>query len=182
VKTVNTILILAAAFVIAFLEAAIGTRSLLGAQIDLLPALVVYASLTAGLTTLALLAVCGGVWFDALSANPLGISILPLFVIGFFIQRQREFILRDQVFAQFTLGLIASGAAPLLTLLLLFSGGHAVIAGWGTLWQWFVMTLGGGALTPVVFRLFRLIGRSFFYQPLTQTSFRHDRQIQRGRR
>ena len=50
----------------------------LGAQIDLLPALMVYAALNAGLPTVALLAVFGGLWFDTLSANPLGISILPL--------------------------------------------------------------------------------------------------------
>lgn len=181
VTTINTILILVAAFLVVFLQAAVGTRGLLGAQIDLLPALVVYASLTGGLTTVALLAVCGGVWFDALSANPLGISILPLFVIGFLIHRQREFILRDQLFAQFILGLIASAAAPLAGLLLLFSGSHAPLAGWGTLWQWLILAIGGGVLTPVIFRLFLLVGRAFFYQPLTQTSFRHDRQIRRGR-
>ncbi|MEY4088852.1 MAG: hypothetical protein RJB55_1123 [Verrucomicrobiota bacterium] len=178
---INTILILLAAFVAVFLQAACGTRGSLGAQIDLLPALVVYASLTGGLTTVALLAVGGGLAFDALSANPLGISMLPLFGIGFLIHRQREFILRDQLFAQFILGLAASAAAPLLTLLLLFTGGHAPFVGWGTLWQWLVMSLGGGLVTPVMFRLFAFIRGAFFYRPLTETSFRPDRQIRRGR-
>ena len=180
-KAINTILILLAAFVAVFLQTVIGTRGWLGAQTDLLPALIVYASLTGGLTTVALLAVCGGLWFDALSANPLGITMLPLFLIGLAINRQREFILRDQIFAQFILGLAASAAAPLLTLLLLFSGGHAPIIGWGTLWQWLVMSLGGGLLTPLCFRFFIFVGRAFFYRPLTQTSFRSDRQIRRGR-
>ena len=180
-KAINTILILLAAFVAVFLQTVIGTRGWLGAQIDLLPALVVYAALTGGLTTVALLSVCGGLWFDALSANPLGITMLPLFLIGLAINRQREFILRDQLFAQFILGLAASAAAPLLTLLLLFTGGRAPIVGWGTFWQWLVMSFGGGLLTPVGFHLFIFVGRAFFYRPLTQSSFRSDRQIRRGR-
>ena len=180
-KPFNTILILLAAFVAVFLQAAVGTRGWLGAQIDLLPALIVYASLTGGLMTVALAAVCGGFWFDALSANPLGITMLPLFLIGFVIHRQRELVLRDQLFAQFILGLAASAAAPLLVLLLLFSGGRTPLVGWGTIWQWFMMSLGGGLLTPLCFRFFNLIGRKFFYQPLTQSSFRSDRQIRRGR-
>ena len=180
-KPANTILILLAAFVAVFLQAAVGTRGLLGAQIDLLPALVVYASLTGGLVSVALVSVCGGIGFDALSANPLGVTMLPLFLIGFAIQRQREFILRDQFFAQFVLGLAASAAAPLLVLLLLFSGGRAPLVGWGTIWQWLVMSLGGGLLTPLCFRFFTFVQRSFFYQTQTQSSFRSDRQIRRGR-
>ena len=50
--------------------------------------------------------------FDSLSANPLGVSVLPLFLVGFLIYRQRELILRDQPFAQFVLGLGASAAVP----------------------------------------------------------------------
>ena len=180
-KPINTILILFAAFVAVFIQAAIGTRGWLGAQIDLLPALIVYASLTAGLMTVALVAVCGGIWFDALSANPLGITMLPLFLIGFVIHRQRELILRDQKFAQFILGFAASAVAPLLVLLLLLSGGRTPLVGWGTIWQWLMMTLGGGLLTPLCFRFFSFIGRKFFYQPLTQSSFHSDRQIRRGR-
>ena len=104
----NSILVLLVAFVAVFLEASVnGLRNLLGAQIDLLPALMVYASLSAGLTTVMALSVLGGLWFDTLSANPLGISILPLFLVGYAIHLRRELILRDQLFAQFVLGLIA---------------------------------------------------------------------------
>jgi len=109
-ETLNTILILLAAFVAVFLQAAVGTRGWLGAQIDLLPALIVYASLTSRLATVALLAVCGGLWFDSLSANPLGISILPLFVVGWTIHEKRELILRHQVYANSS---SASRPAPL---------------------------------------------------------------------
>ena len=42
----------------------------------------------------------GGLWFDSLSANPLGVSVLPLFLVGLAIHLNRELILRDQAFAQ----------------------------------------------------------------------------------
>jgi hypothetical protein len=42
----------------------------------------IYASLSSGFATVALIAVLGGLWFDSLSANPLGVSVLPLLVIG----------------------------------------------------------------------------------------------------
>ncbi|MDR3377236.1 MAG: hypothetical protein P4M10_01010, partial [Verrucomicrobiae bacterium] len=72
-------MILGFAFVAVFCEAALpAPRHWLGAAIDLLPALMVYTALNASLATVCLLAVLGGVWFDSLSANPLGVSILPL--------------------------------------------------------------------------------------------------------
>ena len=56
-----------------------------GTQINLLPALIVVAAFYGGGRAVALLSICGGLWFDSLSANPLGVSILPLFVVGQFI-------------------------------------------------------------------------------------------------
>jgi len=76
----NSFLILLTAFVVVFVQSAF--TGLFGVQIDLLPALMVYATLTAGMPTIAALALCGGLWFDSLSANPLGISVLPLAAIG----------------------------------------------------------------------------------------------------
>jgi rod shape-determining protein MreD len=181
-KVLNTILILLTAYLVVFLEAALGVRHWLGAQVDLLPALMVYAALTSGLGAVSLLAVVGGLWFDSLSANPLGISVLPLFTAGFLVHFKRELILRRQVFAQFILGLTASALVPLGNLLLLFSAGQSPLFGWGTLWQWVVMTLGGGLLTPVCFRFFGAVHHALFYRPLTPMPFRHDREIQRGRR
>ncbi|PYK99130.1 MAG: hypothetical protein DME19_09810 [Verrucomicrobia bacterium] len=94
----NTFAVLLIAFLAVFLESYCrGLRNLFGTQIDLLPALIVYASLSAGLSTVGLLALLGGLWFDSLSANPLGISVLPLFVVGFIIHYCRELILREQL-------------------------------------------------------------------------------------
>ena len=178
----QTILILSGAFLAVFGEAMFALpRHLFGAQIDLLPALMVYAALNAGLPTLALLAVLGGLWFDTFSANPLGITILSLFAIGFLIYQRRDLILRDAPFAQFVLGAAASAAAPALTLLMLLSGSKEPLIGWGTIWQWLVMTAGGGLAAPVIFSLMHCCNRALGYQERTETSFRADREIQRGR-
>ena len=178
----NTILVLGTAFLAVFWEAAFGgVRHLLGAQIDLLPPLMVYASLCTGITTVTLLALAGGLWFDSLSANPLGVTVLPLFAIGLAIHLKRELILRDQTFAQLVLGLGASAAAPVLTLLLLLTMGRAPLLGWGTLWQLAVLTVGGATATPICFELFGWLQRTLVHRGATETSFRPDREIRRGR-
>jgi len=179
----NTILILAAAFLAVFGEAAFQLpRHLFGAQVDLLPALMIYAALNTNIVTVSLLAAFGGLGFDALSANPLGVSILPLLAVGFPICLRRDLILRDLPFAQIILGAAASGAVPLLGVLLLLTGGQEPLLGWGSLWQWLVMIAGGAAATPVIFALFDWCHHSLGYQPQTETSFRPDREIRRGRK
>ena len=178
----DTILVLFAAFLVVFWEAAFqGVRHLIGAQIDLLPPLMVYASLCAGLNTAMLLALCGGLWFDSLSANPLGISVLPLLAIGVAIYASRELILRSQTFAQLVIGLAASIAVPLITLLLLLSTGHRPLLGWGTLWQVLVMGFGGALATPVFFELFGWLHRKLGRVEVSEVSFRPDREIRRGK-
>jgi rod shape-determining protein MreD len=178
----QTLLILVAAFLAVFAQATIeGPRHWLGAQVDLLPALMVYAALQTNLATMALLAAFGGLCFDALSANPAGVTMLPLFVVGAAFHVRRELILRDQPFAQFVLGLAAGAAVPVLTVLLLLTGGFTPLVGWGSLWQLVVMSLGCGALTPLVFRAFDFCHGALSYRPTTQSSFRPDRDIRRGR-
>jgi len=182
-NVLNSTLILLVAFLAVFLEASVGgLRHWLGAQIDLLPALMVYASLSAGLTTVTVVSVLAGLAFDTLSANPLGISIMPLFLVGCAIHLRRGLILREQVFAQFVLGLLASALAPVLGLLLLSLTRPAPALGWITVWQLLVMTLGGGLLTPVCFKVFDTLNYALTYRPVVETSFRLDRQIKRGRK
>jgi len=182
-NVLQTILIFAAAFLAVFGEATFPVlRHWLGAQVDLLPALMVYAALNANITTVSLLAVFGGLWFDALSANPPGISILPLFAAGFGIYLRRDLILRGLPFAQIVLGAITSAAVPVLTVLILLSGGNEPLLGWGSLWQWIVMTAGGAIATPIIFALFEWCSHALGYKPRTETSFRPDREIRRGRK
>jgi rod shape-determining protein MreD len=176
------ILIFLAAFLAVFWEAAFpGLRSLLGAQVSLLPALMVYAALSAGLTVMALLALVSGLLFDSLSANPLGASILPLFIVGLLIYVRRDLLLREQAFAQFVLGLLASAATPVGILLVLLTLGESPLLGWGSLWQWLVMSIGGAVATPILFILFGWFNRVLGYRPVVETSFRPDREIRRGR-
>jgi len=178
----NTIFILVVAFLAVFAEAWFDViRNLIGAQIDLLPALIVYTSLTNSIFSTATLAVCGGLWFDSISCNPLGVSILPLFLVGLAISQSRELLLRENAFAQCVLGGVASAICPLLTMFLILNIGHNPLLGWESLWQLFIMTLGGGLLTPICFLLFDRIHWNLNYQPIVETSFRADRQIKRGR-
>jgi len=178
----HTVLLLGVTFLVVFLETTWnGPRSLLGAQVDLLPSLVIYTSLSSGPVALALVALLGGLWFDAMSANPLGLSILPLFAVGFWLQYYRGLILRDQLFAQWVLGFGASAAAPVLTLLLLLNTEKQPLLGWFSLWQWLVMAILGGLFTPVWFLVLDWLMRALSYREVESSSFRPDREIKRGR-
>lgn len=179
----NTLLILATAYLVVFFEASFTPlHRWVGAQVDLLPSLVVYVSLTRGLPTLAALSVCAGLWFDSLSANPLGVTVLPLFAVGWAIQRYKGLLLRDQLFVQRLLGLAASAAVPLLTVLLLLNTERQPLLGWFSLWQWLFVSGIGALVTPLWFTVFDWLNKTLFYRPLDQTSFRLDREIKRGRR
>jgi rod shape-determining protein MreD len=176
------ILILLAVLLVVFLQGAFnGVRHLLGAQVDLLPALMVYTALTSGPAMMMTLAVLGGLMFDTLSVNPLGVSVLPLLLFGFLLQLRRDLLLREQLYAQFALGLIASALAPVMTVLILLTLGQSPLLGWGSLWQWIVMSVGGGIATPVFFFLFDRLNHALGYQPIVESSFRTDREIRRGR-
>src|SRR5262245_33699323 len=106
-----TFLLLFVAFLVVFLQTTVhGLRVVTGAQVDLLPSIMVYAGLNCGLGPITALAVCGGLLQDSLSANPLGVSILPLFACGAFIHYHRGLILKDAPFARFILGMSASAA------------------------------------------------------------------------
>lgn len=182
VNWLNTLVLLCAALVAVFLEASCeGLRRLFGAQIDVLPALMVYASLTCDIVSVALLAVLGGLWLDTLSGNPAGVSILPLFAVAFLVFPRRGLILREQLYARFILGLLASALVPVLTLVMLLSMRQNPILGWGTIWVLIVMSVGGGVLSPVCFWAFDGLSRALNYLPATETSFRPDREIRRGR-
>ncbi len=181
-NALNICLVLGATFLAVFFQSTlIGFRSFFGAQPDLLPALVVYGALTSGLSLATLVAVCGGLWFDALSRNPLGISILPLFVTALVIERYRGLILRDQTYAQFITGFCASAAVPVLTLILLLNTSRTPLVGWSSLWQWVVVSVIGGLATPACFYLFGWAASKLSYESLPDPSAQSNREIKRGR-
>src|SRR5690606_23817983 len=123
---------------------------------------------------IATLATFSGLLFDSLSANPLGVTILPLFAVGLAIHLRRDLLLREQIFAQLVLGFCASALTPALCVLLLLTLSQTPLLGWGSLWQWAVMTIGGACATPILFVLFGWSHRVFGYRPVTETSFRPD--------
>ena len=177
----NSIAVIVVTFLAVFVEVACDLPSRwLGVRIDLLPALVVYAGLHGGLVTLSLVTVLGGLWFDSFSANPLGISVLPLAAVGFLIEKKRDLIVHDEIWVQFLLGLAASLVVPLLTLVLLVNLGREPLVNWDFLRKWITMGLGGGIMTPVLFRVFYCWERTFAYPSVSESSFRPDRQIKRG--
>jgi len=181
-NALNPIIILLAAFLAVYFQSSFDLfRNIFGAQLSLLPALMVYTSLTLGILSVALLSIVGGLLLDSLSANPLGVSVVPLFLIGFAIHRFHGLLLREQIHAQFAFGVGASLLTPLLTLLILFSGGGNPLFGWGTVWQLLVMSVAGGLLTPVCFWILDRVSGALNYQPIAQTTFRADRQIKRDR-
>jgi cell shape-determining protein MreD len=178
----STITVFLTAFLAVFWEAAFnGVRHWVGAQIDLLPPLMVYVALSGSIGMVASFAVLGGLWFDSLSANPLGVTILPLFLIGLAIYLNRDLILREQTFAQFVVGLGASSTVPVLVMLLLLTREHEILFGWGTIWQLIVMSLGGAVATPIFFEFFNFINRVLGPRTHSELSFRPDREIRRGR-
>ena len=181
-KTAMMSLILLTAFLGVFLQAAWDLpRHLIGAPINFLPPLLVFAAFRSDVVTISLLAGLGGMWSDALSANPLGASVLPLFWVGLALHHWRELILQELVYARFVVGLFASAAVPLLTLLIIMTMGTPTLASWGLLGQWLVVAVFGGLLTPLCFWFLDAAHERLFPPPAPQPSFRSDREIKRGR-
>jgi cell shape-determining protein MreD len=176
------LLICCSAFLAIFLEAkVVFVRNFIGVQPDLLPALMVFASLTLDLFPLTLFALIAGLCFDSLSMNPLGVSVLPLLALGVVHFHSRSLLLRENQFAQMVLGASASLTCPLLSLLTMYGLGKSPILGWATGWQLVVLTAFGAMATPILFRVFDFIGNLLNYQPVAESTFRPDRQIKRGR-
>ena len=174
--------VLALALTFVFLQAAIGwPRRLLGAQVDLLPALMTYTALRLGSGSVITLAFVGGLCLDALSLNPLGVSPLPLAAVGLVLLGRREELLRDELFAQSVLGGVASLLAPLGTLIVILTAGASPLLGPGFLWHLAVMGVAGAIVTPLIFRFLDGLQGALSHPQTNQPSFRPDREIRRGR-
>lgn len=156
-------------------------RSFSGTPIGVVPALVVYAGLSHSLPLTSIFSVTCGLWVDSLSSAKLGVSVLPLFLLGFIVHVRQHLLLRDQVYAQFWLGLGAGIGIPLTTLFILNIGGKDIILGWGTAWQLIVSGLVNGIFGPLWFWFFDRLRQTFEYQPISAPPFRPDREIKYGR-
>jgi rod shape-determining protein MreD len=156
-------------------------REFMGTQIDFLPGLIVYGAL--GLPGSVALFSAGvfGLLYDSLSANPFGTTMGSLIILAWITMQYREVLLSDQFTTHWVLGLIASAVAPAFSLFILYLAGEQPLTGAGTVWQWVIMSAGGGVITPVWFRLFRRFDSALRYQALPESAFRQDREMERGR-
>jgi rod shape-determining protein MreD len=178
----NTIALCLAAYLLVFLQVYWqGGARLFGAKVDFLPSLIVCGGIISSLGGMTITAMVAGLAYDSFSENPLGLSILPLFLCGFIIYRNREFILRGEYFAQFVLGTLASLSAPALAAIGLIAMGHQPIISWTALPTLIWTAVLGGAATPVWFFLFQKWNDALHYPLMSETSFNPDRQIDRGR-
>ena len=206
---IHPITVLLTVLLLAFAQSVLpGFRELTSVQPDLLPSVMVYVALHAGLPMTAATALVGGLAFDSLSAGPFGLSVVPLVGIGVFLHLRREVLLRESAWAQALLGAAAalvSSASSLLLLRVLWPllagspgpGGnsgawpeaipsltHEPLVGPGLLWQWLVMAGVGAVGTPALYGFFRWVDTTFQYQPAPKSGYRadRDREIARGRR
>jgi rod shape-determining protein MreD len=178
-----TLVALLLAFFGVFVEAVFDLpRRWLGTPISWLPSLIVCVALRSDVWTLGIVATVGGLLADSLSANPLGVSVLPLFWIGLVIQRWREMLLGYSAYAQAVLGGLAAFASTLATVILLFTLGERPLIGWDSIWPLLAVSACGAVLTPPVFLVLDRTERLFTYRVVEMPAFRSDREIKRGRR
>ena len=142
----------------------------------------VCAGLTLGAGHVSTSAMLIGLWLDSLSANPLGLSILPLFIASWAVFTFRELILRDEVVAQFYLGTAAGAMVPVLQVWLLWFVGAAPLFGWEMSVWWLINALLCGVAVPMFARLTKLLDR-WFSHPLHDPNRwpNQNRQIVRGK-
>jgi rod shape-determining protein MreD len=178
----NTIALCLAAYLVVFLETHWqGGNRLFLTKIDLLPSLLVCGGIISTLGGVTIASIFAGLAYDSFSVNPLGISVLPLFVCAAILHRNREYILQAEYFAQFVLGTLASLAVPVTTALMLLGMGQQPIIGWESSFSLVLAALIGGACTPVWFFLFQKWNDALHYPLMSESSFNPDRQIDRGR-
>lgn len=178
----STSIILFVAYLAVYFQTSFnGLRGLVGAQFFLLPVLVVYAGLKMDFATVILLALVGGLAQDALSANPLGLSILPLAIAGWLVIEFRARILREESYTQTLVAFLACLGVQGMVFIELILMGSVFDVTIAIVWKWIASSLMAGALTPLFFALFGKLDDFLNYKPLPETTFRKDREIKRGR-
>lgn len=203
------ILVIAAALIVFFQTIIQWPRQMLGVQVDLTPALVVFAALTVDRSCVVATALAGGFFMDALSMNPPGVSALALCVLGVIIYEIRDLVVREQMPTRMAIGGVASVVVTLTVLWLnsfwhAMHGGlpasswetasmleigagppgtaeHGPLMGMGTFWQVLILGCCGALATPVIFFVLDLFIKALQHPTIGQGSFRSDRQIVRGR-
>lgn len=166
------IALILAVFVSVYLSTAFDLpRRWLGVSLPLLPALLVYAAIQYSVWGITIVAVVGGLWLDAYSAAPLGASTGALFAVGYLLNRKREFVMHQLPFARMLLGLLVGAAIPTLQLgMTLLTRTPSVNPGTIVL-RILMSALLAAALTPLMFRLFARLHRTFTFRTAAEARF-----------
>ena len=152
------------------------------AQIDLLPVFAAFAALHGGLSPIIGLALIAGSWLDVLSANPLGTSLVSLFLTALVLHRLHEVLLKSQLAAQFFVCLAAGALGPITSCLFLWVMSMQPLAGWGTLWQIVVNAMICGLAGPFIFLILNQMDRLVSYEPVAQPWNRSVVEVKRSKR
>ena len=179
---VTLLVFLITGYAVIFAQARVdAVRDLAGVQPDLLPGMMVYAAMAFPLETVMICATVFGLLFDSFSMNALGTSVVSLAAVGFLASRYRDLLLSEHFTTHWVLGLLASALAPVISYVVLRLQDARPLVGWGSAWHWGIMTAGGGAVTPLWFKVFNRLDDALRYKEIPESTFRPDRQIARGK-
>ena len=156
-------------------------RPFLGVHPHLAPALLICAVLQMGRARWVPLAVLWGLWQDALSANPMGVSAASLLVVGLGLDPWKQVLLKERAWTRGFLGIVGGAIYPVLTLILVLSRGGKPLLGWGFLVAVGVWSLSSGVLAAVFYPCIEKLTDLFAYPEVERPSIRLDREIIRGR-
>jgi len=134
-------------------------------QIDVLPVFAAYAALHGRVGVMAGVAALGGGWFDLLSANPLGTSLLSLFLTSYLLHGMHEVLLKGQMAAQFFVCVLAGVLNPVISGLALWVMSADPMLGWGTLWQVLINAICCGLAGPVLFLILNQLDQNLSHTP-----------------
>ncbi|MDP6893571.1 MAG: rod shape-determining protein MreD [Verrucomicrobiota bacterium] len=159
-----------------------GPRLWLGFQPDLTPALLVFVGMTMGARYISTVALATGLWLDSLSANPFGISVFPLFLVGWIVFYIREKIMTKEFMAQLYLGVIASLTVFLFQLILLGMLSVNPMIGWEIVFWSILNAFLCGVSVPLLNFMYKVFIRWFSHPPYEPNKWlNNNRQIVRGK-
>ncbi len=160
-------------------------RVWLGAQFEITPLIIAYIALRGTAGEAAFASAFGGLLMDSVSMNPLGVSILPLFLISLVLQSSREIMVVESTYTQFIVGLCTGAAGPIMTIMVLgIVDGPEMLLGWVSFWHLTWLSLPCGILAPFLFKLMDKLNTMVTYPRYPQISesmVRGNREIKRGR-
>ena len=177
------LLLLIVAYVLTFIQSYWHwPRLLLGFQPDLTPAFLVFVGMTMGAGYVSSMALATGLWLDSLSANPFGISVLPLFFVGWVVFCVREKIMTREFMAQIYLGIIAGLIVFLFQLILLRIFSVNPMIGWEMVFWSLLNAFFCGLFVPLLTLSHKAFGRWFSHPSYEPNKWLdNNRQIVRGK-